>query len=77
MSRSAQSTTVGDLLTLHNDDAWQGLELQIEKVPLTFSANADGVRFDSSTYADLGVAMRLHQFTWLMGDAGMEMNRTL
>jgi len=58
------STTVGDLLVSHHDNVKQGLELQIEKVVLP----------DSSS-ADLGVAMRLHNFTYLVEDAGTESNR--
>ncbi len=75
MSRSASSTVIGDLLVLHSDNGWQGLELDIEKVPIAFSADNDNVRFNSSQWADLGTEMRLHQFTWLISDNGLEQNR--
>lgn len=65
------STLTGDLITFHNDNARQGLELQFEKVPLTFDAN-----HDTATWADLGVNMRLHQFTVLVNDMGTEQNRS-
>ena len=58
------STLTGDLLVTHHDDTRQGIEMQIEKVVLP----------DASS-ADLGVAMRLHSFTWLADDLGSEMNR--
>jgi hypothetical protein len=64
------TTRIGDLLVVHNDNMRQGLELQIEKVPLTFDSN-----HDTATWADLGVNMRLHQFTMLVNNEGTEMNR--
>lgn len=64
------STLVGDLLATFNDNMRQGLELQIEKVPLTFDSN-----HDTLTWADLGVVMRLHQFTILVKSGGTEQSR--
>lgn len=61
MDTSYVSTLTGDIVTAHNDNSKQGLELQIEKVVLP-----DG------TSVDLGVNMRLHQFTMLLNDAGLE-----
>lgn len=69
------TTRTGDMLVLHLDDTRQGLELQIEKVPLTFSTNSDGYRFDTATWADLSVNMRLHQVTLLFDDQGPEQSR--
>lgn len=69
------TTTTGDMLVLGLDDTRQGLELQIEKVPLTFTTNSDGYRFDSATWADLGVNMRLHQAMILFDDQGQEQSR--
>lgn len=69
------TTTTGDMLVLQLDDTRQGLELQIEKVPLTFTTNADGYRFDTATWADLSVNMRLHQAMILYDDQGPEQSR--
>jgi hypothetical protein len=69
------TTTTGDMLVLLLDDARQGLELQIEKVPLTFTTNSDGYRFDTATWADLSVNMRLHQAMILYDDQGPEQSR--
>lgn len=63
------STIAGDLIEFHQDNARMGIELQIEKVPLTFDSN-----HDTLTWADLGTAMRLHQFTLVATDGGPEMN---
>lgn len=63
------STITGDLIEFHQDNARMGIELQIEKVPLTFDSN-----HDTLTWADLGTAMRLHQFTLVATDGGPEMN---
>lgn len=63
------STLTGDLIEFHQDNARMGIELQIEKVPLTFDSN-----HDTLTWADLGTAMRLHQFTLVATDGGPEMN---
>jgi hypothetical protein len=68
---SYASTLVGDLLVVHNDNMRQGLELQIEKVPLTFDSN-----HDTATWAALSTAMRLNQFTVLVSDEGLEQNRS-
>jgi len=59
------STIIGDLISAHPDNMKQGLELQIEKVVLP----------DTST-VDLGVNMRLHQFTYMVSDMGPEATRT-
>ena len=67
---SYASTFIGDLLVVHNDNMRQGLELQIEKVPLTFDSN-----HDTATWAALETAMRLNQFTVLVINAGLEQNR--
>lgn len=64
------TTVVGDLLTVHNDNMRQGIELQIEKVPLTFDSN-----HDTLTRASLVTNMRLHQFTMLVDDGSLEQNR--
>jgi hypothetical protein len=69
------TTTVGDMLVLLLDDTRQGLELQIEKVPLTFTTNSDGYRFDTATWADLSVNMRLHQTMIIYDDQGPEQTR--
>jgi hypothetical protein len=69
------STRVGDMLVMMLDDTRQGLEIQIEKVPLTFTTNADGYRFDTATWVDLSVAMRLHQIMIQFDDQGPEQSR--
>jgi len=69
------NTQTGDMLVLQLDDTRQGLELQIEKVPLTFTTNSDGYRFDTATWADLSVNMRLHQAMILFDDQGPEQSR--
>jgi hypothetical protein len=61
---------VGDLFDMHAPEIHQGFELQFEKVPLTFDGN-----HDSATWASLAVAMRLHQFTYLVKAAGLNQNR--
>lgn len=61
MDTAYVSTITGDLVTSHNDNSKQALEIQIEKVVLP---NASSV--------DLGVNMRLHQLTLLLNDAGLE-----
>jgi hypothetical protein len=71
------STLKGDMLVMQLDDVRQGLELQVEKVPLTFTTDADGYRYDTATWADLGVNMRLHQFMILFDDQGPEQTRSV
>jgi hypothetical protein len=61
MDTAYVSTLTGDLVTAQNDNSKQALELQIEKVVLP---NASSV--------DLGTNMRLHQFTFLLNDGGLE-----
>jgi hypothetical protein len=61
------STLLSDLLRVHNDNSRQGLEIQFEKVPLTFDSN-----HLTTTSADLGVNMRLHQFTVLVSNEGLD-----
>jgi hypothetical protein len=65
-----QSTLAGELQAGQAPEIAGGFELQIEKVALTFDAN-----HDTLTSADLHVNMRLHQFTYVLKDAGEEMNR--
>lgn len=65
LDTSYVSTLTGDLVVAHNDNTKQALELQVEKVVLP-----------NGTSVDLGVNMRLHQFTILMNDQGMEQNRS-
>jgi hypothetical protein len=65
------STRIGDLLVAHNDNARQGIELEIQKVPITY--DADG---NATLTADLSTNMRIHQFTWMLGDTGNEQNRS-
>jgi hypothetical protein len=71
------STLAGDMIVVHLDDTRQGLELLIEKVPLTFTTNPDGLRYDTATWADLSTNMRLHQFMLLFDDQGPEQTRSL
>ena len=71
------STLVGDMLVVHLDATRQGLELLVEKVPLTFTTNADGYRYDTATWADLSVNMRLHQIMIQFDDQGMEQTRSV
>ena len=61
MDTSYVSTLTGDLVTAHNDNSKQALEIQIEKVVLP-----------SGSSVDLDTNMRLHQFTLLMNDGGLE-----
>jgi hypothetical protein len=58
------STYEGNLNDIHLDDTRQALELQIRKAALP-----DG------TLVDLGTAMRLHYFTALISESGMEEGR--
>lgn len=58
------STYEGNLNDIHLDDTRQALELQIRKTALP-----DG------TLVDLGTAMRLHYFTALLSESGMEEGR--
>jgi len=60
------STLVGDLVSVVSSNIRRGFELQFEKVPLTYDANGDTL-----TWADLGVNMRLHQFTVMLSDSGL------
>jgi hypothetical protein len=71
------SSLASDMVVVMLDDTRQGLELQIEKVPLTFTTDADGYRFETATWADLGVNMRLHQLMLLFEDAGPEQTRSI
>lgn len=64
------STLTGELDATQAPEIAGGFELQFEKVPLTFDSN-----HDTLTWADLGVNMRLHQFTYVLKDAGEDMNR--
>lgn len=59
------STLTGDLIVVHNDNVRQALELQFEKVVLPSGASVD-----------LGTNMRLHQWTMLLNDQGLEQNRS-
>jgi hypothetical protein len=61
MDTAYVSTLTGDLVTAQNDNSKQALELQIEKVVLPNAASVD-----------LGTNMRLHQFTFLLNDGGLE-----
>lgn len=70
------SSLASDMIVVHLDDTRQGLELQVEKVPLTFTTNVDGYRYDTATWADLGVNMRLHQAMILFDDQGPEQTRS-
>lgn len=67
LETSYASTLTGDLLVVHPDNVRQGLELQFEKVVLP----------GGTTFADLGVNMRLHQFSILLNDQGLESNRSV
>lgn len=58
------STFEGNLNCIHLDNARQALEIKIEKVAL-----------DDNSLVDLGTAMRLHYFTALLSEDGMEMGR--
>jgi len=71
------STLVGDLVHFNRQDIRRGFELQIEKVPLTFSTASDvnGLRFDTATWADLATNMRLHSITYEVEDGGPDNNR--
>jgi len=60
------STLVGDLVSVVSTDVQRGLELQFEKVPLTFDGNGD-----TATWADLSTAMQLQSFTYMIGDSGL------
>jgi hypothetical protein len=71
------SSLASDMVVMVLDDTRQGLELQIEKVPLTFTPDADGYRYETATWADLGVAMRLHQLMILFEDGGPEQTRSV
>lgn len=66
LDTSYVSTLTGDLTSAHNDNTKQGLELQIEKVVLP-----------SGSSVDLGVNMRLHQFTIMANDEGSEQTRAV
>ncbi len=66
LDTSYASTLVGDLIVVHNDNVRQGLEIQFEKVVLP-----------SGSSVDLGVNMRLHQFSVLLNDQGLEQNRSV
>jgi hypothetical protein len=71
------STLNGDLLVLGLDGTRQGIELQIEKVPLTFTTQSDGYRIETATWADLSVNMRLHQFILSYDDQGETQTRSV
>jgi len=77
MTQQWGSNLIGDMIVVHIDAARAGLELQIEKVPLTFTTDADGYRFDSATWADLSVNMRLHQCMLQYDDLGPESTRSV
>jgi hypothetical protein len=66
LDTSYASTLTGDLIVVHNDNVRQGLEIQFEKVVLP-----------NGTSADLGTNMRLHQFSILLNDQGLEQNRSV
>lgn len=69
------STLIGDLVHFNRTNIRRGFELQIEKVPLTFTAAADGLRSETATSADLGTNMRLHNITYMVEDGGPDTNR--
>jgi hypothetical protein len=58
------STHEGNLNDIHLDDMGQAFELQIRKAALP-----------NGSLVDLGTAMRLHYFTTLISEAGMETSR--
>lgn len=66
LSTDYVSTLAGKLVSVVNGNFRRGFELQIEKVPLTFDANGDTL-----TWADLGVAMRLHTITYMTSESGL------
>jgi hypothetical protein len=71
------STLVGDLVHFNRSNIRRGFELQIEKVPLTFSTATDvnSLRFETASWTDLGVNMRLHNITYMVEDGGPDANR--
>jgi hypothetical protein len=77
LSTDYVSTLVGDLVHFNRSNIRRGFELQIEKVPLTFdtSTDANGLRYETATWADLGTNMRLHNITYMLEDGGPDTNR--
>jgi len=71
------STLVGDISHFNRSNIRRGFELQIEKAPLTFSTSSDanGLRFETATWADLNTNMRLHNITYMVEDGGPDTNR--
>lgn len=69
------STLVGDLVHFNRSNTRRGFELQIEKVPLTFTTT--GLRFETATSSDLSTNMRLHNITYMVEDNGPDTNRSV